>query len=652
MGSTASVVSVVRKEGYKPIDSSDVTDLKSAKEEITRIRGQIRELQQATDANPKLELGDAAQSIVARMHAEHGPHHGALDFEVLRQRWGFPSELDSADEPSVSEVMTTNLQVDGPMRDLVDAIRLSIGIPDDNKEYFFVYVYPWESKPGDESNKSNDDNFVGGFVYFTGFWNGFNSKTDLVGANRVTFQFDGVEHDREGGNSYSVRLLKIAMIPGGAPTPEINSWGRDPSLQVGQMPTTINAMNGSVCRAFSKLVPGATRWGWITPHEARALADSIGDAVIAGKDGSIIFEIPSAKQADGTKGEPDRLMYSLVMRRLLDTPPHVQKVSMPKKYIQKFAEQYIQGKRSQRAQKQEKSREAQSVQIINGEPVPKCERRASQFGVVRERPLRMLILLGGSGAGKSTLLKFFEANGVDIKGDWVLSGLDEFLEFVPEYLLATRDPTIGYRTAADSCYKDAIKIAQAVNQLCDERRHHLIIEDTGKDVARTQAFIEQGVQQGRDVTVALVDNDPEIAVTRALGRFQLTGRFSSAEYVRGSFGNVFENYCYMKRLAHAGELEVSTFIYVDNSVEVARYWLDARPNVLSPAAPLISPERFCQDAVRYRAHASVLARVLEFDPRVEDAYQEYIKFQLSTQTSAEDADSKILRLPRVRRSSL
>lgn len=85
----------------------------------------------------------------------------------------------------------------------------------------------------------------------------------------------------------------------------------------------------------------------------------------------------------------------------------------------------------------------------------------------------------------------------------------------------------------------------------------------------------------------------------------------------------------LKRRAMSGEIPVSTFIYVDNGVgRATRYWLDARPAEEASAPPILSASAFCQEPVMYRVHDSVFKRVLEYDQRVVEAYQEYVKYQL------------------------
>jgi hypothetical protein len=143
--------------------------------------------------------------------------------------------------------------------------------------------------------------------------------------------------------------------------------------------------------------------------------------------------------------------------------------------------------------------------------------------------------------------------------------------FVPEYNLAVNDPTVGYMTGADACYGDCISIASEVNKISKDNHLNLIVEDTGKRLQQTLNFIKDiggtcdSRGRRRAVTVALVDNDPETAISRARGRFQREGRFSAPEYVRDSFRGVFDHYCQLKKMAAAGDIAVDSFIYCDNS---------------------------------------------------------------------------------------
>eukprot|EP00931_Biecheleriopsis_adriatica_P061650 TRINITY_DN37079_c0_g2_i1.p1 TRINITY_DN37079_c0_g2~~TRINITY_DN37079_c0_g2_i1.p1 ORF type:complete len:326 (+),score=47.30 TRINITY_DN37079_c0_g2_i1:118-978(+) len=282
----------------------------------------------------------------------------------------------------------------------------------------------------------------------------------------------------------------------------------------------------------------------------------------------------------------------MVIRDLLQDPPHTLHVKMSDDHVKLLAEQHIEGKRS----------------------VPETD------------PLRMIVVLGGSGAGKSTLVKFLESHGVDMQS-WVLSGLDEYLDYVPEYLHAIEDNTVGYMTAADGCYSNAISIAKAVNEMCAERRINVILEETGKDIQRTIRYIKKGREEGRHVLVALVDNDPNVAISRALSRFQVTGRYSSPDYIRGSFMNVFNNYHELKRLAAQGEIEVNSFIYIDNGPEhETRCWLDSL-NSRSGVPCVLPSETFCQEPLQYRPHFGMLKKLLADNPVVKKAYEDMLYFQ-------------------------
>jgi len=63
---------------------------------------------------------------------QRGTDGEPIDFETLRKRWDI-APIEIGGEPNVSEVMETMLQEDGPLRELMDNIRRSIGLPDNNK---------------------------------------------------------------------------------------------------------------------------------------------------------------------------------------------------------------------------------------------------------------------------------------------------------------------------------------------------------------------------------------------------------------------------------------------------------------------------------------------------------------------------------------
>lgn len=187
-----------------------------------------------------------------------------------------------------------------------------------------------------------------------------------------------------------------------------------------------------------------------------------------------------------------------------------------------------------------------------------------------------MLLLGGSGAGKSTLIRRLSKCS-DAKVDkWVLSGLDEFLDWIPEYMESVKDPYVGYKKAADDCYwPEAIGIAKEVNKKCTDLNIPLILEDTGKN-QKFSLDIVKSLGKGRHVTVAMVDNLPEKAVERALGRFQLSGRYSPADYIRESFVPVWETFNAIETAYLTGSIPATkmSFIYCDNSRNFdSRCWL-------------------------------------------------------------------------------
>lgn len=208
----------------------------------------------------------------------------------------------------------------------------------------------------------------------------------------------------------------------------------------------------------------------------------------------------------------------------------------------------------------------QTMRFIADEYVQKSG-AISAFPEAKATNSSLMLLLGGSGAGKSTLIKRL-AKCSDAQVDkWVLSGLDEFLDWIPEYVESVKDPYVGYTKAADHCYwPEAIGIAQEVNSKTNESNLPLIVEDTGKDLNRTKGFVET-LGKGRKVTIAMVDNNPEKAVSRSLGRFQMTGRWSPADYIRESFKSVWDTFLALQAMHTEGHFPVASmsFIYCDNS---------------------------------------------------------------------------------------
>merc|ERR1719161_93602 len=63
----------------------------------------------------------------------------------------------------------------------------------------------------------------------------------------------------------------------------------------------------------------------------------------------------------------------------------------------------------------------------------------------------LLMLLGGSAAGKGTFIRHLQRSGVDIL-NFVFNGLDEYLEYLPEFQQSLSDPKAVYKDAADDCY--------------------------------------------------------------------------------------------------------------------------------------------------------------------------------------------------------
>lgn len=177
-----------------------------------------------------------------------------------------------------------------------------------------------------------------------------------------------------------------------------------------------------------------------------------------------------------------------------------------------------------------------------------------------DRP-QLVLLLGGSGAGKTTFLKHVDKHGFG-SDTFVRHGLDEYLDYLPEYQKTVADTSFVYKDAADACYGGgAIPIAKAAQELIIDRRCHLIYEETGKNLDRILTrVLPPFTKAGFSVTIALVDSLPKIAIERAAGRFQKEGRYAPDDYIEGSFKNVYENYLTLRE-----NDSVKGAVYCDNS---------------------------------------------------------------------------------------
>lgn len=228
---------------------------------------------------------------------------------------------------------------------------------------------------------------------------------------------------------------------------------------------------------------------------------------------------------------------------------------------------------------------------------------------VDQNPPRLLLLLGGSGSGKGTFLKHIAKHGFPIK-DFVRHGLDDYLELLPEWQQTKAHPSNVYKDGADACYGGgAIPIAKAAQNIILDKKMNAIYEETGKNLERIMTrVLPPFVEKGYAITIALVDNSPEIAKARAIDRFQQEGRYAPPDYIEGTFKGVFGNYLRLRQ-----EVFVKEAIYCDNSCrgpgmdvksakpgECLRCWLDSATSGLGASSALLQGDPEYTDLETYK----------------------------------------------------
>lgn len=221
-----------------------------------------------------------------------------------------------------------------------------------------------------------------------------------------------------------------------------------------------------------------------------------------------------------------------------------------------------------------------------------------------KEPPQLLLLLGGSGAGKGTFVEKWKA--LDRGGapkhpleGFVFHGLDEYLQYVPDYQKTIEDNDNVYKDAADACYGGAaIPAAKRAQEEIISKKMNLIYEETGKNFDRIkQRVLPPFLDANYRITVVLVHNHAEVAIKRCADRFQKTGRYAPDDYIKGSFKNNLDTYDALK--AMDGLLE---FAYCNNAGAKMQCWKDGRTDL----TPLIPPKLFDEgEPIRINAKAEL-----------------------------------------------
>lgn len=212
---------------------------------------------------------------------------------------------------------------------------------------------------------------------------------------------------------------------------------------------------------------------------------------------------------------------------------------------------------------------------------------------------RMLLLLGGSGAGKGTFLKRIAKHGF-VREEYIMHGIDDYLEMLPEWKETVADKSSVYMDAADGCYGGAIPMAKAAQATIIERKLNVIYEETGKNLDRIlKRVLPPFKDAGYQISIALVDSTPELAVKRAEGRFQTEGRYSSPDYVASTFKNVQSSYSALRALAYVAEA-----VYCDNACtapdfDCMKCWADSSTGTTAWEDSIMPREAFEAGPARY-----------------------------------------------------
>lgn len=148
-----------------------------------------------------------------------------------------------------------------------------------------------------------------------------------------------------------------------------------------------------------------------------------------------------------------------------------------------------------------------------------------------------IIMMGGSGAGKGGIRQ-----EVAKDKDIVIVDSDDVKDEIPEFQMATSDPTQTARDAAFMVHPESGDVAWQLRERAIAERKNVLIDGTGKDLNDYSQTMAKLRERGYEVTLIMADVDVETAWERVQVRAETKGRLVPENVVRDIYGKVPYNF--------------------------------------------------------------------------------------------------------------